>query len=607
MESRKHDQGPATGRREFLRSAGLVAGGLCLAGVRPLVLAQEPQVPPGGSPDAVVQGRPGETILLSDMSRLEPQSAISRDEVKGRWRLLPYTSDGGGKGEILCVTQRDENAPESCLVPTVRLPLNLRGVYEIWVIQPRLARLADAGVDLRLSGDATFRHVTPWDVSGYRGSAPHREDCMVETFWRLAELEGQALEIRQPFGSFHSDPWGFCEAWFAGLRLVRVSPPEAERRHQEWEDTNVKRVVYNHDGHDAFYNYGLACLADLWRLVDVFAHQSVHHVDWCVVGGGGFNHATKVGEAFADLPDEAGPDRGGKRAIASFRRLRQQGIDPLQAVTERGRQVGVPVYASYRMNYFFTQPHAAMFNGPFWRAHPELRIRSGWLPEGMTNLDYALPGTQDYVLSVFRELLDNYDLDGVNMDFTRHPPFFNDDEPDKSTHMTAFVRALRQEVERASTRRGRRLALSVTFYASHVVYPPASKRPLARGDDGLDVAAWVREGLVDEIAPELVQMESTAMLDPRPYAELVRGTACEFYLRVENIVEHRRRGGRGPKEYEQIMRDATATGARGIYVYNNYMGTMSLRRLGFLDELRQAPTGPGGYGVIEGPAIVVNL
>jgi hypothetical protein len=568
--------------------------------------------PRGALPVETVQAegqrQPGDVMLL-DMSRIEPQSAISREDVKGRWRLVPYTTDAGGQGEVLCVTQRDEQDPESCLVPTVRLPLNLEGEYEVWIIQPRTERAADAGADFKLSDDQSFTHITPWDVSGYAGSSPHQQDCLVETFWKVADLQGQALEIRQPYGTYQSDPWGFCEAWFAGVRLVRLPPAEAARRRREWQDGRVKRVVYNHDGHGVFFAHDPKTTADLWRIVDVFANQSVHHLDWCVVAGGVFNHVTKVGEAFADLPDEAAPtsDPGQRRMIACLRRFKQQGIDPLRVISERGRLMGVPVYASYRMNFFCTEPYGRLFNGPFWRAHPELQIRSEWQPGGMINLDYALPGTREYVLNVFRELLDNYDLDGVNLDFTRHPPFFNDDEPNKSAHMTEFVRALRKEVDRTATRRGKRLALSVTFYASHLVYPPASMRPLTRGDDGLDVATWVKNGLVDEIAPELVQMESTSMLDPKPFAEMVRGTGCDVYLRVENIVEHKRRGGRGPKEYEQIMRAATAAGARGLYIFNNYMGAMSLRRLGFLDEIESAPTGPGGYGVVEGAAIQMGL
>lgn len=102
-------------------------------------------------------------------------------------------------------------------------------------------------------------------------------------------------------------------------------------------------------------------------------------------------------------------------------------------------------------------------------------------------------------------------------------------------------------------------------------------------------------------------MGSKSMLDAKPFAEMVRGTGCDLYVRVENIVEHKPRGGRGPKEYEQIMRDATAAGARGIYIFNKYDGPTSLRRLGFLDELEDLQAHPSGYGIKEGPGIEMDL
>ena len=439
----------------------------------------------------------GEEVLLTDMSLIQPPEALTRGEEKGLWRLIPYRTDTGGRGELLGVTQRDEEDPESCLAPTVRLPLNLQGEYEIWIIQPRTQRAADAGADLKLSGEETFMHITPWDVSGYEGSHPHKENCLVETFWKVADLKGESLEIRQPYGTCLSEPWGFCEAWFAGVRLVKVSAKDAERRRREWQRPDVKRVVYNHDGHGVFWQYDPRTREDLWRIVDVFRDQSVHHLEWCVVGGGAFNHFTKVGEMLGDnLPDWAASLPAGQRRVAaSLQRFKRQGIDPLAVIVERGKQVGIPIYASYRMNYFHTEPYAREFNGPFWRGHPELQISGDFLPVGMTNLDYARPETREYVLSVFRELLDNYDLDGVNMDFTRFPPFFNGDEANKSKSVTEFVRGLRKEVDRASARRGKRIALSATFYGNHLVIPPASGRSLTPQDDGLDVETWVKEGL----------------------------------------------------------------------------------------------------------------
>jgi len=151
MPRQIQDRHSVSNRRDFLKSIRTAIGGIFLAGVNPLSGAQASAAPVVRKVEAQVRLKRADEILLTDMSRLAPPRVISYEDVKGRWRLVPYATDAGQKAEILCVTRRDENDPDSCLVPTVRLPLSLEGQYEVWIIQPRLEGAADAGADFKLT------------------------------------------------------------------------------------------------------------------------------------------------------------------------------------------------------------------------------------------------------------------------------------------------------------------------------------------------------------------------------------------------------------------------------------------------------------------------
>ena len=117
--------------------------------------------------------------------------------------------------------------------------------------------------------------------------------------------------------------------------------------------------------------------------------------------------------------------------------------------------------------------------------HPEYYIND-WTQ--MTNL--AVPEMRDYKLSVFREILDGYDFDGYCVDFCRHTPFL---EPGRQwelrAHVTQFLRDLRT------------LTLDYEQKWGHPILLTARVPESADGcrQDGLDVAAWAEERLVDSL------------------------------------------------------------------------------------------------------------
>ena len=125
---------------------------------------------------------------------------------------------------------------------------------------------------------------------------------------------------------------------------------------------------------------------------------------------------------------------------------------------------------------------------------------------------------RDHRLAIIEEFLTRWDNDGVSLDFDRDPWFFRENgNEDNVALMTALVRRVRAVADDVSKARGRPQYL-------HVRVIPDMDICRQRG---MDVKAWVEEGLVDAISPGCGYMTFTQDLEP--WLELVRDKPCWIY------------------------------------------------------------------------------
>ncbi len=135
----------------------------------------------------------------------------------------------------------------------------------------------------------------------------------------------------------------------------------------------------------------------------------------------------------------------------------------------------------------------------FKAAHPELLLgaSSNRSPFCVWSAaDFTQAEVRDRFYRICRELCMNYDLDGLDLDFFRHMQLFKSvawggtaSEAEREL-MTELMRRVRAAAEEAGQRRGRPILLSVRV--------PDSV-PYCR-EVGIDLEAWLREGLVDMVA-----------------------------------------------------------------------------------------------------------
>ena len=126
--------------------------------------------------------------------------------------------------------------------------------------------------------------------------------------------------------------------------------------------------------------------------------------------------------------------------------------------------------------------------------------------------------------SIVTELFERFDVDGVEMDFNRHPAFFRPNEAAAHSYLvTDLVRHVRRRMDEVGAARGKRILLAVRV-------PPtlADSRRV-----GLDVRQWIAEGLVDIVTAGIGFV--LFGLPIREFVEAARGRASRSYGCIEAL------------------------------------------------------------------------
>ena len=523
---------------------------------------------------------PGDELLITDMARFGPAEAISDYSVKGKWWRREYTVEGVAKPRsLLSVELQDLDDPESCLAPALHLPLDLEGWYEIWVLTYR--HHENGGVDVRLSGEPYFLHADPLQVNPE--SPDTRYGALVELRYRAADLTGQDLVFQQPYGTYESQS-KLANASLAGVRLIKLSDAEVADIQAERQATPPVTVGYDNDGFSYFHRWAVHDKACIARLLEPLRDTSATFLNYELGGLGGLFIPTP----FAGMYQMTGHTRHGDyRANAFYRWCFENDVDILQVLTDRAHEVDLKLYASLMLQRCFS-PDDVM------REHPEWKVK-----RGPGTWDYAIPEVQDYQVKKLAWIMENHEIDGFIVDFTRYGHHFNQDEPDKFGHMNAFLRKVRAATDAVNAKKERNVALCASFgdRSWHLTHWGTGKLE----DQGLDVQTWLDEGLFDVIMPE-----GPTAID---FVAMAQGTATEVWPRFVKGVDietHTKLDGQdGPKDIERGVHWACEHGAPGIFFFN-YEPWTTLARVGYPDELAKRVETPEVYGLQEGPDVVFS-
>ena len=122
----------------------------------------------------------------------------------------------------------------------------------------------------------------------------------------------------------------------------------------------------------------------------------------------------------------------------AFDKFHDAGFDQIQVLCDRCHQKNMQFLVCLRMN----DRHGIARHEKFYLEHPEWRLNGAPSPGGM---DYKYDGVRAPVLEFVEEALQRYDLDGIELDFMRHPGDFRPDEAYANRYLlTDMVRDLRK-------------------------------------------------------------------------------------------------------------------------------------------------------------------
>ncbi len=506
-------------------------------------------------------------IYITDLGVCEPRDALSRETRHGCWRLVDYAAEG--LSGTLVYALGDADAPE------LTVPLNVTGWHEVHIGLWSFTN-DTCWLHVRLSGD-------PCAVALTR-EKPDRF-TLEECYWKTADLTGQRLHLAQRGRG----------AFVAYIRLVPLSAEEVAALQRDRARTDTRRLVAHADA--AYLDRGIRASIEPYR------HTDFGHIYWEAAYGSRCLYPTRVGEC--------GHDPETRRVLAEYT---AQGLDPLRLAAEHAHDVGLALYPSIRVEMFgFPPPRDEETVTAFFREHPEWRCvdRDG---TPIDRMSYAFPPVRAHILDILEEM-SGYDVDGIGLLYHRGPPYLLYEAPllagfsaeygqdprtldawderwlaYRARALTAFMAELRARLDRVGARRGVRLRVGAVVPAD-----PAECRFY-----GLDVAAWARDGLADELIPfpdghgeRQIFFDNVRLWCSDPprhpiplgyWARVVSGTGCALLpaLMPRSMPS---------REYRRRAIELYDAGADGIFCWDSYNRNIltqqwrTLRRLGHVEEL----------------------
>ena len=342
------------------------------------------------------------------------------------------------------------------------------------------------------------------------------------------------------------------------------------------EARKTRRILSNDDGWIMGEAGAPLTARDLKeKMVDTYEGSPVDALLWCVGNREVYHYETRVGEVFGEGRQEfdSAEDR---RSAENIRRLINTGKGPLTTLTDLCHEAGMDIFPSLRMNSHYQIDPSSPSGGRFRVEHPDMLIGGPGeeIPEGTLEwgikdgVNYARPEVRAHMAAVITELLGDFDVDGVELDFMRHPAFFRIEEAYASrylmTDMLRHVRRRMKEIQKAGKRR-QELAVRV----------PPTLADSAR--IGLDVSRWMAEGLVDIVIVGGGFIPFEARVEE--FVETAQGTGCQVY----GCIEHLR-----PAIDDGIIRAIASrfwsAGVSGIHLFNYFAKPPEWKRR-FLGEI----------------------
>ena len=541
-------------------------------------------------------------VYITDLGRCQPESALSASPRRRAWHVQPYETESFS-GNLL-------SAGEETAAPEVAIELEVSGWHRICIgVYPEHRGIAS--VEVKLSEDPCFTHLNMG--SEWAPSNPHGHS-VYELCWKEADLTGQDLFIRQvctPTGAADEPAAVACQRTkVAYVKIVPLSVEEVETLERERERRDTRTLFAHNDAHGYLFLYGTATEAAIRNEIEPYRHTDFSRLYWECGAGDLMFYLGEAGRlpACDDIEDF---ERQGDRLHAeTWRSFRDSDLDPFVVALKAAHEMGLTFHASYRTaGFFYPAPLEQWNTDSLYFTRPDLRMvgKDGRIAP---RVSYAFADTRRFVIDLLLEVA-QHPIDGICILYNRRPPLVDyepplvdsfradhgedprllaDDDPrwlaHRSSALTDFHRELREALDTLAREQGReRLTVSACVL---------NREENVR--NGLDLASWVGEGLVDTLIPytDLPELDSMGMAWEEAeavsyFVELVKGTSCQLALNV--MPRHM-----SPEAFRRKAASLYAQGVDNLFFWDsagpsgraNFSASWDvLRRLGHRDEIER--------------------
>ncbi len=291
------------------------------------------------------------------------------------------------------------------------------------------------------------------------------------------------------------------------------------------------RILFYHDGrHPLIYMYEPPMQKEEYeQAVDELIGTPVEAIMFCLGDGRTVLHDTKVGELWG-TPNEKWSHLIFRRAHQNAQHLIAEGNDPLRIVCARAHAKGFLLYPTLLVQQGSGERGSDMrsSNFRFDNKHLEIGARKDLDPgfPGSACLDFKHEEVRQERLALIEETLNNYPVDGFELQMNYVPYYFHPDEVEAGREiMTGWIGRVSEVVKKSGGQR------------ELVVRIPNSIEVCL--EKGMDVREWIGRGLVDALVAEDHQEGSVVTQDTdfRPLVEAAEGSGCRIYASIKSHVD----------------------------------------------------------------------
>ena len=339
------------------------------------------------------------------------------------------------------------------------------------------------------------------------------------------------------------------------------------------------RLIYHNDGHH-YHAKRLDPPLNIHKMrwpVDEVLGTGVDLLSFGLGYGDVYFHNSKVGRNVGQ-EKEVWEQFIDWRVMRMVQDARNMGTDQLREVIKRGRQMGLPVFPCLKLQDYHEPPsewrwvdgerkwrepwqegHAGRCGWLKWKHGVDvcLREKDERLPHTEWMYDFSLEIVRNDKLAMVREILEDYQADGIELYFMYRPRYFRKAEVEQNIPvMNRFVAQVRELANEIGSKQERQIPITAVVYSDRV-------ENLAIG---LDVETWLEERSVDLLVGNVPAGLFETSLDVRWLADAANGVGASAYIRPPRRVYDERTGGPSIEMFRALSQTLHWQGIAGMYL-----------------------------------------